>query len=414
MKSAANVIGEIEDLLSHHQMVSRDTNFKFQCTMCGECCRQADNIFLSPTDVWRMARTPSLWKQFHIRTTMKLRQKFKKSFHWTLKNGLPICYLRPIKSESGRCHYSYPLYHIDGTLLSYDEVVEEGLMEEEVYTPVKPEEYNLTEEEEKAAMEKFRSEDLDAIDNIGVEKEGNNSSADDAGDDESDDYENINETKDGKVINKKRQSKKKKGKSLPVSVLNSYNRQALGCALGEKNMPNMCASYPLAKELSWADFWHVRETKEEKERRADAYNKKGGNDGEKIVIVKTDACEGFYPDNAPRTQPFTNVNPVPAVAREQPLDNFIQRNDLDRRWEENDWFMKLIDDVSNSGIIDSLNKHKDARRKFQSELVRIWFNPDKLAPEQTIGLQGSWKTVARAVENATRAIMNEYMGKYVL
>ena len=73
-----------------------------------------------------------------------------------------------------------------------------------------------------------------------------------------------------------------------------------------------------------------------------------------------------------------------------------------------------IDDVSNSGIMDSLNKNKDARRKFQSELVRIWFNPDKLAPEQTIGLQGSWKTVARAVENATRAIMNEYMGKYVL
>ena len=28
--AAANVVGEIEDLLSHHQMVSRDTNFKFQ------------------------------------------------------------------------------------------------------------------------------------------------------------------------------------------------------------------------------------------------------------------------------------------------------------------------------------------------------------------------------------------------
>ena len=424
--AAANVVGEIEDLLSHHQMVSRDTNFKFQCTMCGECCRQADNIFLSPTDIWRMARTPSLWKQFHIRTSMKLRKKFKKSFHWTVKNGLPICYLRPIKSETGRCHYSYPLYHVNGTLLSYDETVKEGLLEEEVYTPVKPEEYNLTEEEELAAMAKFQEDELDEINTIGVTEEKNEGSADDAGDDEDsedydddtdDDEDDNNEGKStgtDKVVNKKRKDKKKKGKSLPVSVLNSYNRQALGCALGEKNMPNMCAGYPIAKELSWADFWHVRETKEEKEQNADVYRTKRDHDGEKIVIVKTDACEGFYPDNMPRTQPFTNVNAVPAVAREQPLDDFIKHNDLDRRWEETDWFMKLIDEVSSSGIIDALNDDKEAKRNFQTKLVNIWFNPDKLANDKTIGLQGSWKTVARAVDAATKKLVDEFRAKYVL
>ena len=41
--------------------------------------------------------------------------------------------------------------------------------------------------------------------------------------------------------------------------------------------------------------------------------------------------------------------------RNSSLDDFIKHNDLDRRWEETDWFMKLIDEVSSSGIIDALN-----------------------------------------------------------
>ena len=62
-------------------------------------------------------------------------------------------------------------------------------------------------------------------------------------------------------------------------------------------MPNMCAGYPIAKELSWADFWHVRQTDKEGKREAKCNTAKSG-DGEKIVIVKTDACEGFYADDA--------------------------------------------------------------------------------------------------------------------
>ena len=48
---------------------------------------------------------------------------------------------------------------------------------------------------------------------------------------------------------------------LPSSweaVSNSYGRQALGCMLGVERMPQMCRSYPVAPELSQADFWHVR------------------------------------------------------------------------------------------------------------------------------------------------------------
>ena len=413
-------MAEIEDLLAHHQMVSRDVNFKFQCTMCGECCRQADNIFLTPTDIWRMARTPSLWKLFKIRTTLKLRQKFKKSFHWTVHNGLPICYLRPVKSSTGRCHYSYPLYHVDNKLLSYQETVDEGLLEEEVYVPVKPEEYNFTEEEEAAALAKLNEQDMKDIENMGVEQP-EESSADDAGDDEdafgSNDDENKEETKmDSTKASKKKKKGKKRTKepaSLPVSVLNSYGRQALGCSLGQKHMPNMCAGYPIAKELSWADFWHVRQTDKEGKREAKCNTAKSG-DGEKIVIVKTDACEGFYADDAPRTQPFSNVNPIPGVAEERPMDDFIKSNDLDRRWDENDWFMKLLDEVSKSGIMDRLQNNTEVRAKFQGSLARIWFDPDRLAAEKTVGLQGSWKTVARAVEDATKRIIDEYRQKYAL
>ena len=76
--------------------------------------------------------------------------------------------------------------------------------------------------------------------------------------------------------------------------------------------------------------------------------------------------------------------------------------------------MKLIDEVSSSGIIDALNDDKEAKRNFQTKLVNIWFNPDKLANEKTIGLQGSWKTVARAVDAATKKLVDEFRAKYVL
>jgi hypothetical protein len=45
---------------------------------------------------------------------------------------------------------------------------------------------------------------------------------------------------------------------LGEPVLNSYGRQALGCMFGMEAMPTMCASYPLATEHSWADFWYSR------------------------------------------------------------------------------------------------------------------------------------------------------------
>ncbi len=36
----------------------------------------------------------------------------------------------------------------------------------------------------------------------------------------------------------------------------SYGNPALGCRFGRDNMPTLCSTYPIAKELSWIDFWH--------------------------------------------------------------------------------------------------------------------------------------------------------------
>ena len=199
------------------------------------------------------------------------------------------------KSSTGRCHYSYPLYHVDNKLLSYQETVDNGLLEEEVYVPVKPEEYNFTEEEEAAALAKLNEEDMEDIDNIGVEQP-EESSADDAGDDEdvfgSNDDENKEETKmDSTKASKKKKKGKKRTKepaSLPVSVLNSYGRQALGCSLGQKHMPKYLCRISNCKRIVVGRFLACAPNRQRRQARGEVqYGKKWGR--RKIVIVKTDA-----------------------------------------------------------------------------------------------------------------------------
>lgn len=58
---------------------------------------------------------------------------------------------------------------------------------------------------------------------------------------------------------------KEEEEEQPEPVLNSYGRQALGCMFGVKDMPTMCASYPVANEQSWVDFWYSRHEQEDGE-----------------------------------------------------------------------------------------------------------------------------------------------------
>ena len=63
---------------------------------------------------------------------------------FTLKDRAPICYLRPVQSELGQCHFAYPLYRKanSGALLSFEDVTRRNLQS---YAPVESHEYNLTE-----------------------------------------------------------------------------------------------------------------------------------------------------------------------------------------------------------------------------------------------------------------------------
>ena len=36
----------------------------FSCTMCGECCRSADHLLLSPLDIFEMTRVRSVWGRY--------------------------------------------------------------------------------------------------------------------------------------------------------------------------------------------------------------------------------------------------------------------------------------------------------------------------------------------------------------
>ena len=71
-------------------------------------------------------------------------------------------------------------------------------------------------------------------------------------------------------------------------VVNSFGRQALACMLDLTNMPTMCAAYPIATELSFADFWHTRGKDDH------------AIDLEKFVVVRSSNCEGF---STPPTKP---------------------------------------------------------------------------------------------------------------
>ena len=51
---------DIEDVIARHEVVGLNDKFKFECTGCGECCRQVDHIFLSPADLFRMSRSPNM------------------------------------------------------------------------------------------------------------------------------------------------------------------------------------------------------------------------------------------------------------------------------------------------------------------------------------------------------------------
>ena len=121
---------DIESLLANHSVLSTSSKFKFSCTGCGECCRTSDNILLTPYDIFNMSRSENV-----AATTSVLHERFSTAFKYMLNNEIPICYLRPVKSELGHCHFAFPLYKDkEKQLLSYSQTKEQLLLG----TPLSP------------------------------------------------------------------------------------------------------------------------------------------------------------------------------------------------------------------------------------------------------------------------------------
>lgn len=110
----ASAVTDVEELLGRHEVIGYRDSLSFACTGCGECCRSADHIFLSPGDLWRMTRAPAMALQ-GAASTHQIREVFKHAFHFTVRDGVPIAQLRPAKTQDQQCAFAYPLYRWGGT-----------------------------------------------------------------------------------------------------------------------------------------------------------------------------------------------------------------------------------------------------------------------------------------------------------
>jgi hypothetical protein len=439
---------DIEDLLTHHTVLSGSDKANFSCTMCGECCRHADYIFLSPVDLWRIMKAPSMShkrKKWSSSTTLdnnnkeknnnqfymkKLNYMFKGALKWTTRKGLPICYLSP-KREKLRCHFAYPLYrkqNDESTLLvpekawalevhhlttthqqagpTLTKINERGekctenreFNDSSLFVPLAQSEFDFTSED----FEAWKKEDQERgendeeyveegeiviADNEDAHNEEHAADAEEEGEDCTIGKEG--ETKVSRSTGRKSTTKNTEKKlSLDelssVPIKNTFGRPALGCSLGSENMPTMCSSYPLARELTLADFWH------QDDKQVHGSNSEHNH----YILIHNDACEGFnkpgesitsltenpsyvpmneegenntLQEQQPQQQPQSQPQPQPQQPQQpqQPLkpsqdskklngfnrtvSEFLSDNNMAHRWKEQDWFVSMMNDLTSTG-----------------------------------------------------------------
>jgi len=400
LQGADTSVPDIEDMLSKHSVLAPQDNFKFQCTMCGECCRTSDYIFLSPYDIFHMTRSPNMVVHNGVNSTIRLRSNpdFKEALKYTLKDGLPVCFLRPIQSKSGQCHFAYPLHVKNEQLMSYGETKKHGL---EAYRPVDPSEYNLTEEEEQEALRSLEHQDSASDTDL----TSNNSLSSDEEQELPPEYEGPT---DGSPADPS---------SFPEPVLNSYGRQALGCTFGASHMPTMCASYPLANEISWVDFWHSRKSQPGQFQPfwirgapSAALSNSTESDSwigqEKVMVVNTPACEGFFSDDQKKTSPCGNGEPVVKPLKTQTIQEFMTgESNLEERLKHQQWFMTLFEEINQRNSL-RLTSNERIKRCFVEQIARIWYDFDALITARSRPFK-SYNRLQRSIDTLTWTVVNE-------
>jgi hypothetical protein len=404
--SASNnaVDEDVEECMSAYNLLRPTDPLQFSCTRCGECCRSSDHILLSPVDFFNLSRAANMHDLFGINNTTKLVShiRFKDAFHFVLKEGLPICYLRPVKSAVGRCYFSYELTATRAPSCGIQNDSNESGVDLQTGDEGVHEEYQYADAEKSLTM-----------------------------------YGGANSGVSADQVK---------------PVYNSYGRRALGCLLGMSHMPTMCASYPIAPELNLADFWHVRRsfwrpghpgTSDAGVGSMNNMQHKlatGWQLEERFVSVGTSLCEGF-PKLADRADDVVQT-PVdcdgrPIVIRSAPSKSAVPASVLSHRpefttsrtardflassetnvsdkMEMTQWFLGLLEDVSSflPARIDQFHGCQAALDKYVSILAKIWYNFDAVTKpsrpiKSTSRLLRDIETLTWSVVRATRKFLDD-------
>ncbi len=323
-------MGDIEDLISGHKVLSTGQATGFACSQCGACCRSRDHIGLSPLDIYNISRAPTMSTHLLVPTMRLYRHPtFGKAFVFGKSaDGYPICELRPKQSQSGRCNFSYPLFTTrttdkDTTQLNAEDIEEYLGFHQEHNLAIEKEADDIWDE-----MWQLREEEMELK------------------------FPNVE------------------------PIMNSNGQQALGCMLATDHMPTLCASYPLVPEQDVAGQLQVDPS--EVSRVSAAIG-----DGVRLPTAETNAkskllvrpfeesyimyhslgCEGFDTEGVEE--------------KTDTIEDYLSQNDLRSRWEETRWFGSLRQSISQ--YLQCSTMGDDIREVYTQALRRIWFDFDCLA-----------------------------------
>lgn len=372
---------DIENFLDRHKVYplqpsspgNTDEMFNFSCTMCGECCRSADYLLLTPHDIFLMTRSKGLSLQ-GIKTTTQLltHPSYEGVFHYTQRgNYSPVCFLRPAQQldRLGHCHFAYPLFTKPSPLISQD---------------------RSGEQTREALCEVF-VEESDSDSHEAREEQGNGDNI--SSDDKSRQLVSFSEY----FLSLPRRPSGSSGEQqeeVPVAVagrwrqvLNAAGRPALGCLLGP-SQPLPCRCFPAAPELSVADPWHQRSAL-----MRGAGPAAGWQAEERYVAVQQEerGCEGFGDRKGSEKTPIRRgryLNKSEESEESGSDEGKVSMREflgdgLDRL-EESQWLLALMSSVTtyfeqhSTLSASSGGLWKALRVEYMNRLARIWYDFDSL------------------------------------
>jgi hypothetical protein len=212
-------------------------------------------------------------------------------------------------------------------------------------------------------------------------------------------------------------------------------------------MPTLCASFPIAPELSQVDFWHVRRVFWRGSRPLSkplslGYGHAKGKSGdvglstellsqrmasgwqneESYVFSRTKMCEGFEEteprhgnEDSKESRSEQKISNPPHTIRSflssSPGNPQIQSRLVEEesstmeRWEETQWFFGLVEDVSSFLSTDSI-RFSSVQQSLLNKLALIWYNFDSLPTAKARPIR-SYRRLKKEIEALTWILVKE-------